>query len=63
MTIQIPKHFEDIEITKTDWFVAKSKADTIKIELPKPNIKWWIDGYFINDNVAEIKLVDSTKER
>lgn len=63
MTIQIPKHFEDVEITNTDWFIAKSQIETIKIELPKPTIKWWIDGYFINGDIAEIKLVDSTKDR
>jgi hypothetical protein len=63
MTIQMPKHFKDVEITKTNWFIAKSKADKIKIELPKPNIKWWVDGYNINGEVVEIMLVDSTEER
>jgi hypothetical protein len=63
MTIQIPKYFEEIEISKTDWLIAKSKTETIKIELPKPTIKWWIDGYSISGDIAEIKLVDSTEER
>ena len=63
MKIQIPKHFEDVEITKTNWFIAKSKTENIKIELPKPNIQWWIDGYSINGEIAEIMLVDSTKKR
>ena len=63
MIIQIPKRFNDIEINKKNWFIAKSKTEKIKIELPKPNIKWWIDGYNINGGITEITLVDSIEER
>ena len=57
MKIELPDGYKDIEI-KENWFIAKSKKDVIKVELPNPNKTWWIDGYYHNGRCFEVFLVD-----
>lgn len=61
MKIELPKEYEDIEISFNDVFTAKSNSKEIKIELPKPNSRWWIEGYTTYDTYAEVTLVDTEK--
>lgn len=63
MIIQIPFHYTEAKITNTNWFIAKSMFDTIRIKLPEPQINWWISSYFTNDDFIEIMLVDSSRKR
>jgi hypothetical protein len=62
MKIRIPLQFKDLEIDENDVFIAKNGEEFISVELPTPNIKWWIDGYNINENFNEVILVDGYEE-
>ena len=58
MKIELPEGYKDIEI-KENWFVAENDKDLIRVELPKPNKTWWIDGYYFNGKCFEVFLIDS----
>ncbi len=60
MKIQVPIDYKEVQITKSDHFIAKnSNKEFFMLELPKPIHKWWIDGYYTDEKFTEITLVDS----
>ena len=62
MKIQVPIDYKEIQITKSNRFIAKNnKKEFFMIELPKPVNKWWIDGYYIDEKFSEITLIDTVK--
>lgn len=64
MKIQVPISYKEIKITKSNQFIAKNdKKEIFVIELPIPTNKWWIDGYYIDEEFIEIILIDANKNR
>ena len=62
MKIQVPIDYKEIQITKSNHFIAKNdKKQFFMIELPTPINKWWIDGYYTDEKFSEITLVDAVK--
>ena len=62
MKIQVPIDYKEIQITNSNHFIAKNdKKEFFTIELPTPVNKWWIDGYYTDEEFSEITLVDAVK--
>jgi hypothetical protein len=60
MKIQVPIDYTEVQITKSNHFIAKNeKKEFFMVELPKPINKWWIDGYYTDEKFTEITLVDA----
>ena len=62
MKIQVPIDYKEIQITKSNHFIAKNdNKQFFMIELPKPINKWCIDGYYTDEKFSEITLIDAVK--
>ena len=60
MKIQVPIDYKEVQITKSNHFIAKNdKKEFFMVELPRPINKWFIDGYYTDEKFTEITLVDA----